>query len=135
MKPYREETLVGIVIKYCPERSENLDYDLEPLRKSSNGNDKFFREMAGLFIRDTGNGLEAIRGHIENKEWEQAGELAHKLISPCRHLKAEKLSGLLKRLERMRIEKGPVPSVHEILEEAMTEFEKIAKDITITIKL
>lgn len=135
MKPYREETLVGIVFKYCPERSGNPDYDLEPLRKSSNGNDKFFREMAGLFIRDTSNGLEAIRGHIENKEWEQAGELAHKLISPCRHLKAEKLSGLLKRLEKMRIEKGPVPSVHEILEEASTEFEKIAKDITITIEL
>jgi signal transduction histidine kinase/CheY-like chemotaxis protein/HPt (histidine-containing phosphotransfer) domain-containing protein len=131
-KPYREETLVGIVHKYHRDKSAKPFYDLEPLRKSSNGNDEFFREMVSLFIRDTGEGLEAIRKHTKKEEWEQAGELAHKLLSPCRHLKAEKLSGLLKRLEQMRIEKKPVDSVHEILDEATTEFAKIAKDISLT---
>ncbi len=60
----------------------------------------FFREMVGLFLKNTSEGLDLLSGYIGEEQWEEAADMAHKISSPCRHLKAERLYGLLKEIEQ-----------------------------------
>ena len=89
----------------------------------------FFREMVGLFLKNTSEGLDLLSGYIGEEQWEEAADMAHKISSPCRHLKADRLYGLLKEAEqRLRAPGRPLP-VAGLIQEAQSEFELIRKDI------
>jgi signal transduction histidine kinase/DNA-binding NarL/FixJ family response regulator len=104
-------------------------YDLSPLKKSSGGNLKFFREMVELFIKDTDNGLLTLNALLDKKEWGQAADMAHRISSPCRHLKAERLYGSLKELEQILRSPANPLSVADLFSRARKEFDMICKDI------
>ena len=85
--------------------------------------------MVDLFLEDTSEGLELLSGYLEKKDWEKAADMAHKISSPCRHLKADRLYGLLKEIEQdLRIPGNPLP-VRDLLSRARKEFDLIRNDI------
>jgi signal transduction histidine kinase/DNA-binding response OmpR family regulator len=152
LKPYKEEMLVEMISRYTgksmpvdlmdnpgsmtapddlyiPGDEFTPEYDLGPLKVSSGGNEAFFHEMVNLFLENNDNGIAALKQLIENKEWEEASALAHKLISPCRHLKAIKLSQVLKLIENNGEEPAGVDSAEELINQARTEFDRIKADI------
>jgi signal transduction histidine kinase/HPt (histidine-containing phosphotransfer) domain-containing protein len=130
-KPVEEEVLVKAIVRLLsnPLINEKAGYDLTPLKMSSGGNDSFFREMVNLFLRNTDEGLKQLDGLIERKEWDNAADLAHKLSSPCRHLKAIKLYNLLKQIEQNMRSPGQPGSAAELSGLVRHEFEIIRQDI------
>jgi CheY-like chemotaxis protein/nitrogen-specific signal transduction histidine kinase/HPt (histidine-containing phosphotransfer) domain-containing protein len=149
LKPYDEETLVRVISQFTSKvpaqnpdepgsvpdaeissiKGHSPEYDLAPLKKSSGGNEVFFREMVTLFLHNTDEGLSRLQENIEQKEWEAAAELAHKMISPCRHLKASGLIALLKQIENTLGEPVQPDSAAKKVAQARTEFERIKEDI------
>ncbi len=135
LKPVEEDNLLGSIIKLLPKTAKaGIDdpapvYDLSPLRLNNTGNDSYFREMVNLFLRDTDEGLGQLSGQVKMKQWDKAADLAHKISSPCRHLKAMKLYDLLKQIESQV--KSPVDpeSAGELLLLARREFDRIRVDI------
>lgn len=102
IKPYREISLfnklckimevdtdqikhetIKIVLK---EDKESMLYDLGELRSVTRGNEAFFTEMIQTFIENASEGIEQIRRAIENSEWTDVRETAHRLIPSFKHL-------------------------------------------------
>jgi signal transduction histidine kinase/DNA-binding NarL/FixJ family response regulator/HPt (histidine-containing phosphotransfer) domain-containing protein len=104
-------------------------YDLTPLKQASGGDMKFFREMVDLFLRNTSEGLTSLSAYIDNEEWLKAADMAHKISSPCRHLKADRLYGLLKEIEEGLGKGKKLIAVEDILSRARKEFEMIRNSI------
>lgn len=128
-KPFEEELLVRTILSVMTRKSPAAVYDLSPLQQTSGGDLKFFREMVDLFLKDTSEGLELLSDCLKNKEWEKAADMAHKISSPCRHLKAERLYGLLKEAEqKLRTPGKPLP-VADLISQAKKEFDLIKMDI------
>jgi signal transduction histidine kinase/DNA-binding response OmpR family regulator len=127
-KPFEEKLLVRTILSVITHHGQPI-YDLSPLKQASAGNMKFFREMLDLFLEDTSEGLELLARYLEEKDWGKAADMAHKISSPCRHLKAERLYGLLKEIEQdLRNPGNPLP-VTDLLSRARKEFELIRNDI------
>lgn len=128
-KPFDEELLVKTILSVMTRHLQSPVYDLSSLKQSSGGNLKFFHEMLELFLKDTAEGLGLLSGFLENKDWEKAADMAHKISSPCRHLKAVRLYGLLKEIEQtLRTPGNPLP-VEDLVSQAKREFDLIRLDI------
>lgn len=128
-KPFEEIQLVKTILSVMTRQSPVPIYDLSPLKQTSEGDIVFLREMVELFLKDTAEGLALLSGHLGKKEWEKAADMAHKISSPCRHLKADRLYGLLKEAEqRLRAPGKPLP-VADLIRQAQREFELIRADI------
>jgi HPt (histidine-containing phosphotransfer) domain-containing protein len=120
---------VRTILSVLTRKSPAPVYDLSPLKQASGGDFKFFREMVDLFLKDTSEGLELLSDCLKNKDWEKAADMAHKISSPCRHLKAERLYGLLKEAEqKLRAPGKPLP-VADLISQAKKEFDLIKMDI------
>jgi len=85
-KPFMPEDLHKILIKYYNVSKEkvrresgskltNLDY----LKKLSNNDDQFIRELVKSFIEKTPQLLDEMQVSLSKKDWTQVGLLAHKL--------------------------------------------------------
>ncbi|HRZ22064.1 MAG TPA: Hpt domain-containing protein, partial [Bacteroidales bacterium] len=112
-----------------PEQDEQPVYDLASLKETSAGDKTFFKEMVQLFITNTDQGLEEITEYLSQQEWSRAAEVVHRISSPCRHLKAEKLLRLLKEAEALLQEPDKYWMSAEVILEAVEEFELIRKDL------
>lgn len=112
-----------------PEQDEQPVYDLASLKETSAGDKTFFKEMVQLFITNTDQGLEEITECLSQQEWSRAAEVVHRISSPCRHLKAEKLLRLLKEAEALLQEPDKYWMSAEVILEAVEEFELIRKDL------
>jgi signal transduction histidine kinase/CheY-like chemotaxis protein/HPt (histidine-containing phosphotransfer) domain-containing protein len=152
-KPFEEEQLIQSVLRTLsfyprrqvaisgPEESREEDqeslpdeedqpvYDLAPLMEASGGDKAFFREMVQLFITNTDHGLEEITDCLAHQEWAKAAEIVHRINSPCRHLKAEKLYRLLKEAEALLNEPDKYWMSADMILQAEQEFERIRKDL------
>lgn len=76
---------------------EDVQFDLEGLKKM--GDESFVVDMVETFISSTKENLRQLDQHVSEKNWNEAGEVLHKIIAPARHLKAEELVALLKEYE------------------------------------
>lgn len=139
-KPVQEEDLIGMINRLAgnienvkesksEDRQENVqpeaDFDTDELKRLSNDDEKFYHEMIDLFILNTESGFEVIRMHLENHELEEVKDQAHKIVSPARHLKANKLISLLKEIENMESGKEDTVRIKDLLDQAENEFNSI----------
>lgn len=84
--PSAVESKAEIILK---EELSPKPYDLTELVQMS-GNDKAFKvKMLGTFIRNTENAIRNFQKYLQEENWEQIGETAHKILPSYRHLRAE----------------------------------------------
>lgn len=129
-KPFDEGRLINTINGLLgksnkPEKLEAV-FSLDPLRASCAGDLAFFREMVQTFLKDTSEGLNEMQDLLSKGETAALPELAHKLGSPCRHLKADRLSYLLKEIET-NTGKLRSDELADLINQAMEEFGKIKK--------
>ena len=74
------------------------------------GDEAFVIDMVETFISSSKQNLRDFNQCFEEKEWENCGEVLHKVISPARHLKADKLVTLLKEVEISSRKGNPISS-------------------------
>jgi CheY-like chemotaxis protein len=113
-KPFKESNLIREIIRVTNTTSIDstaLKYpsdskvkegimDFEELAALCAGDHLFFIDMLETFVRSMNEGLIGLKKGIVRKDMEMIADYAHKMSSPCKHISATKLYGLLKELER-----------------------------------
>ncbi|MCY1720038.1 ATP-binding protein [Prolixibacteraceae bacterium Z1-6] len=125
-KPFAEAELLDIIRLSIESeqnnRSEKPGFDLKELERLTNGDRGFMKEMINVFIRSTKIGLENIKLALETENWQQISEEAHKMASPCKHIKADDLYTELKQLEKTS---GSTETSHKIHQLVLSIEEKV----------
>ncbi|MBP1669285.1 MAG: multi-sensor hybrid histidine kinase [Bacteroidetes bacterium] len=109
--------------KTIPSKTEKIN--LQNLYHISGGDERFVRQMLETFIETTRKGLTEMNDAVESGQWDKASGLAHKISPPCRHIGAEDLYTLLKKIEENignHADSGPVKI---LVNESAKEFETI----------
>lgn len=65
---------------------ESRLYNLDELKRIANNNPEFIRKMLNTFIKNSKTGLKDMRENLKKQNWDQVGEIAHKLLPSYRHL-------------------------------------------------
>lgn len=134
LKPFTEKDFFNSIINGLSINLENermvslvtkTEVDLDELKRQSNGDEVFYREMIDIFISSTKNGIEIIRQATEKNDWAVVAEAAHKMAAPCKHLQAMNLYKLIKQLEKIS-EKNPIKTKVEPL---VLQIEEILSDL------
>jgi CheY-like chemotaxis protein/HPt (histidine-containing phosphotransfer) domain-containing protein len=82
-------------------KEKEVPLNLEKLYKLANNDNNFVREMLEMFMRTTQQGVTEMHSKSLEKDWAGVAELAHKIISPCKHVGADKLISILKKIEEL----------------------------------
>jgi HPt (histidine-containing phosphotransfer) domain-containing protein len=53
--------------------------DLSYLKKVSNGDDSFIKEMIKVYLKETPEALKNLETHLENKDWKKFRAVTHKM--------------------------------------------------------
>ena len=107
-KPFTDSDLMQAILNLIPEQSEEFKedpvaevstIDLNELERILGGDPIFLNEMLNIFIRSSEEAMMKFHKNLQDPDWNEISETAHKLAAPARHLKADKLYNHLKLLE------------------------------------
>ena len=117
-KPFTEEEFLELLLKLRGIKPEELEplkqelpeenrleevetdiLDLNQLYRVAGGDESFVEEMLLKFIESFDSGYQRMMEGINRKAYKDAGDAAHKLASPCRHIGADHLLSILKEIE------------------------------------
>jgi len=144
-KPFTEEDLLKILIKLTKSNVGRIaiekddpvsrkkegqnSIDLSNLSRIAGGDELFVTEMLEKFIDSFEDGYKMMVSEIEKKDFTKAGDAAHKLVSPSRHIGAKTLVKILKEIEEGA---GQNISAEELVDKAgkaNSEFENVKDQI------
>lgn len=104
-------------------------FSLDELRQLSNGDEKFVKEMIGIFIRTTTEGMDEIEKAFKKNTYNIIAEYTHKLSPPCRHMGADELYKTFKSIEdRIRKSDG-LNKLDVLIAKARVETDKVINDL------
>lgn len=105
-KPFMPDELFNIMSKfYVPENHSdnppetNTITDLSSLRKMSNNDESFVRDMVTSFIEKTPEIIKQIRKANKDKNWQEVGAMAHKLKPNLAFMGIDSLKKLIAQIE------------------------------------
>lgn len=142
-KPFTEEILLNLILSVIPDsphespgESDRGDktgsgdkISLDNLYHIAGGDRQFVRQMLVTFIDTTETGLKEIQNAFVSGQWEKVSELSHKLLPPCRHIRATELSTLLSRIEKSVPDKNEAEKVEDLIKEALRVFKKVSEQL------
>jgi signal transduction histidine kinase/HPt (histidine-containing phosphotransfer) domain-containing protein/ActR/RegA family two-component response regulator len=142
-KPFTEEMLLTTILsvskEYTPvpetdhpkEEKPGVSGDekinLQNLYHISGGDEKFVKQMLLSFIDSTNKGLNEIKSKVSSGQIDSIGELAHKMLPPCRHIGASDLCNLLKKIEENVLKKAETEPLEKLTNDSLFEFEAVSK--------
>ena len=151
-KPFTEEDLLKLLIKLSEsnvnrissdmdnsisnKEAEQSRLDLSNLSRIADGDESFVIEMLEKFIESFEDGYKIMVSHIEKKDFIEAGNVAHKIVSPARYIGAKALVKTLKEIEEGADQNISYDEFLDKADKANSEFEKVKDQILnyITIK-
>jgi PAS domain S-box-containing protein len=92
-------------------------FNLSELKSMADGDTEFLVSMIDTFIHNMQEGMDKIKSAADNTDWNQVGEVAHKLIPSFEHLKVEKAVMILKNLEQLTLHKPDHSKAPDLVEE------------------
>ena len=106
-------------------------YNIDSLREVAEGNEEFIAEMIGLFIENTRIVLSEMKMHIDQKNGEMVGKLAHSIKPNMRTYGIPDATEILLFIEKEGAPKGKWDEVlshfqivNRIIEASILEMEK-----------
>lgn len=131
-KPFSEQELVQVLLDFVGEEnnivespvvaavsepvlSESDEPDFSQLYRVAGDDQAFVSEMLEKFMESFESGYELLISNLRKEDVEEAGNIAHKLASPCRHIGADHLLSLLKEIEN---KSGTDSSCAELMQKA-----------------
>jgi signal transduction histidine kinase/FixJ family two-component response regulator/HPt (histidine-containing phosphotransfer) domain-containing protein len=103
--------------------------DLGNLYRLSGGDEQFVKEMLITFIKSNEKGLDEMFENIKTGEEEKIGDLAHKLLPPCRHLGAGDLIAILTEIEKTGRAGADTRQLERLIGEFQVAFLDIRREI------
>ena len=85
--------------------------------------------MLEKFVKSFESGYDEMVNAIDNDDHNEAGNSAHKLASPCRHIGADKLLAILKEIETASESNNPSINYNTRAADALNEFENVKDEI------
>ncbi len=142
-KPFTEEmlltTILSVIRDYEPvaiddspgEETENTagenKINLQNLYHISGGDEQFVKQMLVSFIDSTNKGIDELCEAVKLDQNDSAADLAHKMLPPSRHIGAQDLCNLLRKIEENIQKKAELQTLELLAKECRTEFESIKK--------
>ena len=133
-KPFSETDLFNTVIEKLGIKNEPLlkpvmnsgsngspEIDLNELKRLSNFDEAFFIEMLEMFIQSSEKEMKTIEEKFIEEDFKAIAETAHKLVAPCRHIRAKKLYPLLQELEYGIKNNRPRTDIYSLIKVIKTE--------------
>jgi CheY-like chemotaxis protein len=111
--------------------AEEVAINLESLYHLANNDITFVRQLLVTFIESTAQGLDSLSTAIEKADDKAAGEIAHKISSPCRHIGASVLYDQLKSIEEHARHPENLAILAELSGKSVREFHKIRKELEV----
>jgi signal transduction histidine kinase/CheY-like chemotaxis protein/HPt (histidine-containing phosphotransfer) domain-containing protein len=140
-KPFTEEMLMTTILavleegaKSVPENAgaeikegENINgkINLQNLIHISGGDIHFTKQMLVTFLETTTRGLQEMNEAIASGQVNTVGDLAHKMLPPCRHLGASDMCNHLRNIEDLARNTGETTTIEPLVTECYREFETI----------
>jgi CheY-like chemotaxis protein len=143
-KPFSENELLRIIIpllnltsttkhtrEITPRETERTEgkLDFSELYHISNNDEVFVREMLDTFIKSYQQGLKSIDEKLDAQQYFEVAEVAHKICSPCRHLGANELWRLTKKLESECKNDVQNSNISKLVASLKNEFSEVEKQI------
>jgi CheY-like chemotaxis protein len=142
-KPFTEELLLTTILAAMENDPQvtlgyNGDYeikkqvneakiDLQNLYHISGGDQQFVKQMLDSFITTTQKGLKELQDAAFSGQFDSAANLAHKLLSPCRHIGAMDLYKILNKIENDIRTNVISESAEELIAKSSREFMIISR--------
>lgn len=110
-KPFSPNTLYNIIVEHTDSTKELIDINTVPLmseiriidlsfiKKLSDGNNEFIKELVNAFIESTPKTISEMRVLFEKKEWSKLSGLAHKIKPSTKMLGITVMHNLIIELE------------------------------------
>lgn len=111
------------------ENGKNKMYSLDELRQLSNGDEAFVKEMINVFIKTTTDGMKEIEKALNERNYKNVAEFAHKISPPCRHMGAMELFGVLRNIMDSA-RKNEIKDLNELVAKARTESDKVINELS-----
>jgi signal transduction histidine kinase/CheY-like chemotaxis protein/HPt (histidine-containing phosphotransfer) domain-containing protein len=144
-KPFTEEMLLSSILsvikdyesipvsdpsgKVKSESSPAGKLNLDNLYHISGGDEKFVKQMLVSFIDTTCRGLNEMQEACKSRLLEPVAELAHKMLPPCRHIGANDLCNLLRKIEESILNKADAATIEYLTRESLNEFEIVKEQL------
>jgi len=139
IKPYREEALFNKVCnvlkvhtsagrvdggaegktKLDDEKVNSKPYDLNELINISRGDINFYNKTLQSFITTAEDVHQKLAGLVQNEEWNNLGEKAHKIISSARFLGLNDLANICVQIEDKTIRNNEVEDVPDLVDDLL----------------
>jgi len=115
VKPFTPDELFSVMVKYSNKISKPIaalpaeaplsiatqHIDLSYLNKTSNGDQRFMREMVDAFLKTIPEIIAEINNHSLKKEWDKVGKAVHKIKPSLTLLSLSDLRNLAVQIEEM----------------------------------
>ncbi len=111
------------------EPADENEIDLRNLYHISGGDEQFVKQMLLSFINTTRKGLSEMQEAVSSGNNESVANLAHKLLSPCRHIGATDLCNLLNEIEKGIRNNVITESLETLTGKSIREFETVSKHL------
>jgi HPt (histidine-containing phosphotransfer) domain-containing protein len=124
----KSQVIVGETGKKDDHKTDSGDkINLHNLYHISGGDEEFVKQMLASFITTTETGLKELQDAVISKNWDSVADLAHKILSPCRHIGAMDLYNLLSKIEKSIRNDNNTESVESLTGKSLREFEAVSE--------
>jgi CheY-like chemotaxis protein/HPt (histidine-containing phosphotransfer) domain-containing protein len=148
-KPFSEDEIIGEISKVVSKKQtikevqqinkpvaeekkstpSSIELDFTELRKISNQDVKFYKDMLQTFISGTEEGMKKIDENLKVENWDSVAEFAHRISAPCRHLSALNLHSQLKEIEKRCRNKENLLHIDELIKLSQMESEQVINQV------
>lgn len=101
----------------------------EHLRSLSGNDMAFYTDMLQTFIQSTTGSFATLKVAFDNDDWEMVANEAHKISSPCKHIGANDLYQLLKRIENVTRARKTTKFLKNAVKELELEVDIVVKEV------
>lgn len=132
-KPFSEEQLFSVIQSASDSVNKNTQKPavISALEKLAGNDKKFMQEMTTLFIHSTKKATSEISEAIQQKDWRNVSDVAHKIAPQCRQTGNQALYETIKELEKEALKQ---PANSKRLEKLFNEIEKTVSEINKQLK-
>jgi signal transduction histidine kinase/DNA-binding NarL/FixJ family response regulator len=131
LKPFTEKELFDILDSMLLTQNNLItannskQINMAELTRFAKGDKKFLSEMILLFINSVESGITNIENAIENNNWQNVFEFAHKMAAPTKHIGAKHLYKDIKTLEKMAQQTEQMESINQFFQNLKSELTEL----------
>ena len=107
---------------------DNRKFDLSYLKELGK-DDGFLHNLVSLFISSSEEDLILFDKYFTNKDWDQLGNLAHKLRSRTQHFNMDELASLLKEIEMQCQRQIEIQDINDLVQKTKSCYFVILKEL------